>query len=126
MRNLLLAATLLATACDGGPGALPDPPILKVTSPSRSLIQSSTAKVTATGTVTPNAKMVPVSKVMVNNVVVNVGADGSFTTQIDTTPGAMLIHTEALDANGGKATDTRSVESGQLRAPGANIESAIT
>ena len=32
----------------------------------------------------------------------------------------MLLHTEALDANGGKATDTRSVEAGQLRAPGSN------
>jgi hypothetical protein len=128
MRNLLLAASLLASAsaCDSGPAPLPDPPILKVTSPARSLIQNGAAKVTVTGTVAPNPAGVPISKVMVNNVATTVGADGSFTTQVDVKPGALLIHTEAVDQAGGKATDTRSVEAGMLRAPGANIESAIT
>jgi Glucodextranase, domain B len=128
MRNLLLATglTLLASACDSGPTALPDPPILKVTSPARSLVQNGAGKITVTGTVAPNIEGVPVSKVSVNNVVAVVQPDGSFSVEVQIQPGATLLHTEALDADGGKATDTRSVEAGELRAPGSNVENAIT
>ena len=128
MRNLLLCTglSLLASACTSGPGQLEDPPILNVTSPARSLIQSSAGSVTVTGTVAPNAQGTVVSKVTVNDVVAVVAADGSFSVDVDIEPGATLIHTEALDQAGGKATDTRSVEAGDLRAPGANIANAVT
>ena len=125
MRTILLA-TLLVSACNSGASQLPDPPVLTVTSPMRSLIQNGAAKVTVTGSVAPNPEGTPVTKVSVNNIVANVAADGSFSIDIDVKPGAMLLHTEALDANGGKATDTRSVEAGQLLAPTANIKSAVT
>lgn len=125
MRNLLLASTLLS-ACTSGPAPLPDPPVLHVTSPSRSLIQDHAGAVTVTGTVAPNAKGVAVSKVSVNGVDAIVGADGSFSAVVNVPAGATLLHTEALDAAGGKATDTRSVEAGELRAPGAVIDNAIT
>jgi hypothetical protein len=125
MRNLLVAS-LLVSACTSGPSELPNPPVLKITSPARSLIQDHAGKVTVTGTVAPNAEGVPVTKVSVNNVVATVGADGAFSIDVAVRPGATLLHTEAFDANGGKASDTRSVEAGQLRAPGANIESAVT
>jgi hypothetical protein len=129
MRTLLLATslTLLATAaCNDSVGTLAEPPILKVTSPQRSLIQDKAGPVTVTGTVAPGLDGVPVTKVLVNNVAAQVSADGNFTALIVVKPGASLIHTEAVDEAGTKATDTRSIEAGQLRAPGANIESAVT
>jgi hypothetical protein len=129
MRNLpLLLATgfSLLAACDNGAGVLPDPPVLTVTSPARSLMQNGAGKVTVTGTVAPNPAGVPIQKVSVNNVVATVGADGSFSLDVDVKPGAMLIHTEAIDQDGGKATDTRSVEAGQLLKPGAMVEKAVT
>ncbi|MEO6776079.1 MAG: hypothetical protein ABI467_24165 [Kofleriaceae bacterium] len=129
MRNLLVVASwtaLLLSACSSGATQIPDPPVLTITSPARSLIQSGTAKVTVTGTVAPNAAGTPVTKVSVNHIVANVNADGTFSIDLDVKPGAMLLHTEALDADGGKAQDTRSVEAGELRKPGQNIESAVT
>jgi hypothetical protein len=126
MRNLLIATSLLASACTSGPGVPTEPPVLKVTSPERSLIQDHAGQLVVTGTVAPGVTKAAVSKVMVNNVAATVGADGSFTAVVNVAPGATLIHTEATAADGGKATDTRSVEAGELRAPGAEIDNAIT
>ncbi|HET9993602.1 MAG TPA: hypothetical protein VFQ65_33925 [Kofleriaceae bacterium] len=126
MRNLLVASLLLSACSSSGLGDVPDPPVLTITSPARSLIQSGTGKVTVTGSVAPNAAGTPVTKVSVNNIVANVNADGTFSIDIAVKPGAMLLHTEAFDADGGKAQDTRSVEAGELRKPGKNIESAVT
>lgn len=129
MRNLFLATslTLLATAaCNDTVGDVADPPVLKVTSPQRSLIQERAGLLTVTGTVAPNESGALIEKVTVNNVPAAVAADGTFSAAIQVKPGAMLIHTEAVDEAGGKATDTRSVEAGQLRAPSANIENAVT
>ncbi len=125
MRNLLLAS-FLASACTSGPAPLPDPPVLHVTSPSRSLIQDHAGAVTVAGTVAPNAKGVAVTKVTVNGVDAVVGPDGSFSAVVNVPAGATFLHTEAVDAAGGKATDTRSIEAGELRAPGAEVENAIT
>ncbi len=124
MRTIFLAPLLVA-ACSG-PTELADPPVLLVTSPARSLIQDHAGKVTVTGTVTPNAEGTPISKVAVNNIPATVNADGSFSVDVDVKQGALLLHTEALDANGGKAQDTRSVEAGELRAQSANIGDAVT
>jgi len=126
MRNFLFVTSLFVAGCTSAADPIPDPPTLTITSPARSLIQNGTAKVTVTGSVAPNAAGVPVTKVSVNNIVANVKADGTFAIDIDVKPGAMLLHTEALDANGGKAQDTRSVEAGELRKPGQNIQSAVT
>ncbi len=128
MRNLLLATSLalLGTACTDSIGELKDPPVLQVTSPERSFIRDHAGTVLVTGTVAPNADGTPVSKVMVNNVPATINADGSWMATITVKPGATLIHTEAVDADGGKATDTRSIEAGELRMPGANVENALT
>ncbi len=129
MRNCLLLATsfaLLAPACNDSLGELKDPPVLKVTSPERSLIRDHAGEVMVAGTVAPNLDGIPVDKVMVNGVPAIVGADGSWSATITVKPGATLIHTEATDKDGGKATDTRSIEAGDLRMPGANIENALT
>jgi hypothetical protein len=129
MRNLMTFATglgLLVAACDSGPGQLPDPPVLKVTSPTRSLMQDHAGIMTVSGTVAPADDGSPVSTVTVNGVPAVVGTDGSFNAIVDVPPGASFIHTEATTAKGGKATDTRSVEAGTLEVPGANIASGIT
>jgi hypothetical protein len=128
MRNQLIASLglLVAAACDSGPGTLPDSPVLKVTSPQRSLIQDHAGTVVVTGTVAPGDDKSPVATVTVNHVAATVGADGSFTAAVEIQPGATFIHTEATTAKGGKASDTRSVEAGELRAPGANINNAMT
>ena len=126
MRNLASCLLVLATACTSGPAPLLDPPVLHVTSPERSLIQDHAGAVTVTGTVAPNANGVAIQKVMVNDVAAVVGTDGSFSAVVNVPAGATLIHTEATDTVGGKATDTRSVEAGELRAPGAEVENAIT
>jgi hypothetical protein len=131
MRTLLLTTglSLLATvaACTDSAGDLKDPPVLKVTSPKRSLIQDRAGLVVVTGTVAPNEiSGERVEKVLVNNVQATVAADGTFTASVQVQPGATLLHTTARDAAGQEASDTRSVHAGELRPVGANIENAIT
>lgn len=129
MRNLLLFATslsLLASACSDEVGPLPEPPVLKVTSPARSTVREGAGQVVVAGTVAPNINGVPVKSVMVNGVKAVVGADGAFQATVTVAPGATLLTTEALDEAGGKASDTRSIAAGELRAPGSNIENAVT
>lgn len=130
MRNLLLFATsltlLASAACTDELAELPQGPVLKVTSPERSTIRSGAGQVVVTGMATPSDDGSPVKSVKVNNVPAVVGADGSFQATININPGATLITTEAVGENGGKASDTRSIEAGELRMPGANIENAVT
>ncbi|MBA3503302.1 MAG: hypothetical protein M4D80_12150 [Myxococcota bacterium] len=127
MRNLLsISGLLLAiTACDGGPGALPEPPVLEITSPKRSHVQNGAGSITVTGMVTPNAEGDAVEKVTVNGVQAQVSADGSFTAQIQVQPGATLIHTIARDADGGEARDTRAMHAGNLKPNGTVVERAV-
>lgn len=130
MRTLLMTTglTLLAAAaCSSEPGDLKAAPVLKVTSPARSLLQNKAGAITVKGTVAPSDESgSPIKKVMVNNVQANVAADGSFQAVIDVKPGATLIHTSAIADDGGQAEDTRAVEAGELRPVGANVENAIT
>lgn len=130
MRNLLLTtglSLLAAAACDSPPSELEDPPVLRVTSPERSLVQDRAGIVQVTGEVAPNeVSGEPITKVLVNNVEATVKPDGTFTALVDVKPGATLIHTRAVDAAGQEATDTRSVQAGELRPVGANIDDALT
>ena len=130
MRTLLMTTgltLLVASACTSEPGDLKDPPILKVTSPKRSLIQNTAGAIKVEGTVAPSAESgEPIKKVMVNNVEAQLNPDGSFQAVIEIKPGATLIHTSALDVSGAVAEDTRAVEAGELRPVGANVENAIT
>jgi hypothetical protein len=130
MRNLLFLATslslLASAACTDPLAELPQGPVLKVTSPERSLIRAGAGQVVVTGTVQPSADGAAVKSVKVNDVAAIVGADGQFSATITVPAGATLITTEAVGENGGKASDTRSVEAGELRMQGANIENALT
>lgn len=128
MRNLLTFSTgllLAIAACDSAPGTLPEPPVLKVTSPQRSLVQNGAGAITVTGTVTPNSEGDQIQKVTVNGVQASVNPDGTFTAQIQVKPGATLIHTIAKDIDGGVAQDTRAVHAGDLRPNGAMVERAV-
>jgi len=128
MRNLLTISTgllLAIAACDGGPGTLPEPPVLVITSPQRSLVQNGANAITVTGTVTANVEGDAVEKVTVNGVQATLNADGSFTAQIQIQPGATLIHTIARDVDGGEARDTRAVHAGNLKPNGTIVERAV-
>ena len=126
MRSLLVALVALAPACVPGLDDLPaaPAPLLEVTSPQRSLIEPQAGQLVVTGTVTPIVGT-PIKSVTVNKVQATVNADGTFQAMIDVPPGASLIHTVVTDQAGGIATDTRSVEAGQLMPPGSNIPSAV-
>ncbi|HEX2689871.1 MAG TPA: hypothetical protein VHN14_24800 [Kofleriaceae bacterium] len=131
MRNLLPLSAgfvlLVATAaCETGPGEAKDPPILRITSPARGLLQDHAGQVMVRGTVEPNAKGDPIEKVLVNNVQAQLQPDGTFSATIDVPEGATLIQTVARDTSGTTATDTRAVQAGQLRPVGMNIPSAVT
>jgi hypothetical protein len=123
MRHSFLVTLVSSiTACAVGP--TPDPPLLQVTSPARSLIQDRAGSIVVSGTVAPNPTGAAISDVLVNGVRAEVRG-GSFTATIDVPIGATLIHTVARDEAGGTATDTRSVLAGERRAPGSNIEGAV-
>lgn len=128
MRHPLYLASIAligAAACSNAAPELKDPPFLKVTAPERSLIRAGSGAVEVRGEVHPNENGSPIKTVMVNGVQATVAADGTFTAQIDVPDGATLIHTEAVAIDGGKATDTRAVEAGELRSPGAMVEDAM-
>ncbi|MEO8701321.1 MAG: hypothetical protein ABI867_14835 [Kofleriaceae bacterium] len=129
MRNFLTivpALSLVIAACGGGPEAYREPPVLKVTSPARSLVQSSAGNIQVKGTVTPNIDGTPVDKVLVNNVAANVAADGTWQATVEISEGASFIETVATDREGGKAFDTRAVHAGEIRTAGSNIDNAVT
>jgi len=130
MRNLLSISTglflLATTACGGeGPGAVKEPPVLRVTSPTRSMIQDHAGPVRVTGTATPSEGGDPITKVLVNNVEATVAADGSFSAMVEVRDGATLIETRVTDAAGSTASDTRAVQSGEMRAVGTDVPGAI-
>lgn len=121
---LLVALPFAGSACMVG-GEHADPPLLRVTSPQRSLVQDHTGSLVVTGTVAPNPTGAAVDSVTVNGARAAINADGTFTATIDIPAGATLVHTVATDAAGGVVTDTRSVEAGERRAPGSSIHNAI-
>jgi hypothetical protein len=126
MRNIIVTGLAVFAACTNQPGQLKDPPVLKVTSPQRSLVQSAAGMVMVAGTVAPNAQGDAIQTVTVNNVAAVVNTDGTFSANVQVQQGATLLKTIATDAHGGVATDTRSVEAGMLRAPGSMVDNAIT
>ena len=132
MRNLLAVSTgfvLLASvtaACDSGPGAAKEPPALTITAPTRGLVQQKANAMTVTGTVAPNSHGDAVKTVTVNGTAATVNTDGSFSAQVTMVDGISLIETVATDDNGGKATDTRAVQSGELHPVGDMIPAAVT
>lgn len=119
--RLVFVAT--AVACAGEPKP---PPVLKITAPVRSLVQSQPGQVMVTGTATPSDPSDPIAAVTVNRVAARLGADGSFTAALDAPHGAMLLETVATSQSGASSTDTRAVQTGQLRAVGTGIDRAVT
>jgi hypothetical protein len=125
MRNLRALVFLMLAACEAGPADIKEPPVLRVTSPARSLVQDHAGQLLVTGTVAPSASGDAVEKVLVNNVQATLD-HGAFRAMIDVREGATLIHTVAQDRAGSIASDTRTVLAGQLRAVGTSVGSAVT
>jgi Glucodextranase, domain B len=123
--SISLGLVFLATAVACG-GQAPPPPVLTVTSPARGLVQSGAGRITVTGTAMPSASGDPVARLTVNGVPAALQPGGSFTTTIDAPNGAMLLETVAVTDKGGSVTDTRAIQSGQLRKVGTGIDRAIT
>ncbi len=120
-------AALLATPIASGKSVVTfsgSPSIARMTSPTRSLVQSGTGQITVTGVVTPNENGDLVEKVLVNGVQAIVQPDGSFNATISIKPGATLINTTARDSAGQVAEDTRAVLVG--RAADADVLHATT
>jgi len=121
----LIVATTAACSSAGGPDG--DPPILKVTSPVRGTIQSGLADVEVRGTVTPAPDLgdgpgLPIDQVEVNGVPAQVEVDGTFSALVPLGAGATMLKTIAKDTDGNEATDTRTIEAGNL----LPIDSVIT
>jgi hypothetical protein len=104
----------------------PPPPELRVTSPKRGMVQGDAGRVTVQGTALPSPSGAAVVTVTVNKVPAKLAADGSFTAVVDVRAGATLLETVAITDEGGKATDARAVQVGELRPVGSNIERAVT
>ena len=122
MRHALLVLVPLA----GCLFTQPDPPLLQVTSPKRSLIVEDTSgMVTVTGVALPNASGAAIKRVVVNGTPAQVDATGAFTATIRVPLGGSLIQTVATDADGGEATDTRSIVAGERRTSGSSVPRAI-
>jgi len=120
---------VVAAACENGassgPVAVREPPVLRVTSPTRSLTQSQAGILTVTGQATTNSLGDAIDRVLVNNVQATLGPDGSFTAQVALGEGATLIETVVHDLAGSTVSDTRAVQSGQLLPVGADIDRAV-
>lgn len=127
MRQAPKAALLVVLATTFGcEGAMPPPPILKVTSPHRGLVQGGGGQIMVTGTTEPSADGDRVVKVKINEVPAQLAADGSFSALVDVPDGATLLETVAISDAGGSATDARTVHAGQLRPIGTPIDRAVT
>lgn len=127
MRNVVTLGFLVlaVAACESGPGEAKQPPLLTITSPARSLIQSQAGQLTVTGTAMPNAHGDAIAKVTVNDVAATLSGDGAFTAVIDVPPGATLIRTVATDVNGLSVDDTRAIQAGVLHPVGSTINRAV-
>ena len=113
-------------ACGGsGPGQAKEPPVLRVTSPARSVIQGHAGALTVSGTAVPGPDGDAVTHVVVNGVEATLQPDGSFTASLDVAEGETLIETVAKDESGTQATDTRAIQAGQLLPVGSNIQGAV-
>jgi hypothetical protein len=130
MRKLFIGISLLtaASACateGGGPAS--EPPVLKVTSPSRGTVQSGLADVEVRGTVTPSLESgAPVERVEVNGVRATVDLDGGWVARVPVGAGATMLKTVAVDAEGGEARDTRTVQAGNLVPLNTTVTDGIT
>ena len=119
-KHILFLATL--AACTDPP---PPAPVLAITSPQRGNVAAD-GHVTVTGTARPASSGSPIGGVTVNGTMAKLAADGSFNVDLDLPPGATLIETIAISQEGGKATDARAMQIGELRPIGTNLDRAVT
>lgn len=126
MRTLVVFAGLtLWMACAAESSDVREPPQLTVTSPARALLREQAGELLVSGRVAPGESGARVAEVTVNGVAAKLGDDGAFTARLELTPGATFVHTVARDVAGGEATDTRTVQAGELREGGELVEHGL-
>lgn len=127
MRTLVVFAGLtLWMACAAEPSDVREPPRLTVTSPARALLRDQAGELIVTGLVAPGESGARVAEVTVNGIAAKLGDDGGFTARLVLAPGATFVHTVARDVAGGEATDTRTVQAGELRDGGELVEHGLS
>jgi hypothetical protein len=121
-----LVTTLVAIACSDGPDGAKYPPKLLVTAPERSHRIEGAGRITVEGKALRNEDSdASIDWVSVNGARAQLDDDGSFRADIEVPLGALLIHTIAHDSSDTEATDTRSVQAGQLRPVGTSVEDGV-
>jgi len=124
----LLAAAASIIGC-GDRGLGPDgpsdltAPSLIVTAPHRATLSTGGGWIRVEGVATDRES--GLHRVEVNGIPATVSADGSFMATVPLTAGTLLLHTVAFDADGNRATDTRSVLSGSFVALDTPVDRAF-
>ncbi len=120
--------SLSAAACtDAVTADRPEPPVLQVLSPDRGTMRPGMDEVEVRGTVTPSPDTgSPIQWVEVNGVRAELGAAGDFRATVLLTSGTNLLETVATAADGGVASDTRGLLTGDMRALDQVIENALS
>lgn len=105
------------------PAAVPvDLPQLRINSPERASFDTSgSGKIE--GQVAPGSA--PISQVLVDGSPVGTEADGSFSKNVDWTPGIQIISARVEDEGGERAVDGRAIQAGPVNAPGAWLTGAL-
>jgi hypothetical protein len=115
---------VLAAAC-GTSATTPDepssPPVLIITAPGRGTNVAG-GSVTVSGTATVSSGTPTVT---INSAGVAVGSDGSFSTEVQVTPGISLIETHAIDETGSDTRDVRAVLAGTLATSDGSEQATI-
>jgi hypothetical protein len=115
-------------ACTGGVTAdRPEPPVLQVLSPERGTTRAGMSEVEVRGTVMPSPDTgSPISWVEVNGIRADLTATGDFRAVVPVRAGTNLVNTVATAVDGGAASDTRGVLTGDLRPLDHVIENAMS
>ena len=129
MRLHLFAVASLAVsavACTSELTPPPEPPVLMVTAPARGTMEAGLTQVQVQGTVAPSSSGAAITKVEVNGAIATVAPDRSWSALVPLRPGANVIETKAIAADGGTADDTRGVVTGRFRPAGSRVDNAIS
>ena len=119
--SLLLAASCTSQALGDDEERDANPPSVRIVAPERGTVLVA-EEVWVSGYASDD---VGVDRIEVNGVVANLQVDGYFEALVPAPTGLTLLQTVVADAAGNRATDTRSVMSGDLRVSDARVDDAL-
>ncbi|HEY5945747.1 MAG TPA: Ig-like domain-containing protein, partial [Kofleriaceae bacterium] len=106
------------------PAIDPNAPRVHITSPARGTIAGDVQTITVTGTASDDSGVI--DSVIVNDVVAQVAADGTWTAQVKVVPGTNLLHAIAKDKQGNEGKESRAVVAGPEATLARQVPDAIT